>query len=269
MKKNYAVITGASSGLGAEFARQLTREGYSVVLVARREDRLKQLSEELRVIHKNSLAQGEEMPDIRIVTEDLSSPEGCRALMEKIAEIPIGIFINNAGFGDCGRFTETDVEKELSMIDVNVKALHLLTKLALKRFEEQKGGYLLNVASSAGLIPAGPYMATYYATKAYAASLTRGIARELKEAHSPIYIGALCPGPVDTEFNSVANVEFALPGITAEYCVREAIRGMKKRKTVIVPSTRMKLATGFGRHLPESIYIAAAGHQQKKKLGGD
>ncbi len=267
MKKHYAVITGASSGLGAEFARQLSKEGYSLVLAARREDRLKELAAEIRKLQKESLNGGVELPDIRIITEDLSTIEGCRSLMEKIRDIPIGIFINNAGFGDCGRFLETDEEKELSMINVNVRALHLLTKLALRRFEAQNGGYLLNVASSAGLIPAGPYMSAYYATKAYAASLTRGIAQELKEAGSRVYVGALCPGPVDTEFNAVANVEFALPGITPEYCVREAIRGMKKRQIVIVPSPRMKLATGFGRHLPESLYIAAAGHQQKKKLG--
>ena len=152
------------------------------------------------------------------------------------------------------------------MIDVNVRAVHILTKLVLRKMKAQGGGYLLNVASSAGLIPAGPYMATYYATKAYVASMTRAVARELKEEGSRVYIGALCPGPVDTEFNSVANVEFALPGITPEYCADYAIRQMKRRKVVIVPTLALKAATTMGRFIPQSVYIAIAGHQQKKKL---
>lgn len=110
-------------------------------------------------------------------------------------------------------------------------------------------------------------MATYYATKAYVASLTRAIAKELKEQGSKVYIGALCPGPVDTEFNDVAHVSFALPGITAESCVEAAITGMKRRKTVIVPSLYMKAATTLGRFLPQDMYIEITGHQQKKKLG--
>ena len=126
----------------------------------------------------------------------------------------------------------------------------------------------MNVASSAGLIPAGPYMATYYATKAYVVSLTRAIAQELQDEGSNIYIGALCPGPVNTEFNSVANVEFALRGISPSYCVKYAIRQMKKRKVLIVPTLTIKAATFFGRFIPQSLYIKIAGHQQKKKFKG-
>jgi short-subunit dehydrogenase len=186
--------------------------------------------------------------------------------MSEIADKKIGIFINNAGFGDCGCFLETDEKKELAMIDLNVKALHLLTKLVIRKMDYQEGGYLLNVASSAGLMPAGPYMATYYATKAYVASLTRAIARELEEIGSNVYIGALCPGPVDTAFNYVANVEFALPGISAEECVAYAIRQMKRRKTVIVPTLSMKAATTLGRLIPPDLSIRLTGHQQKKKF---
>ncbi len=259
MKKHYAVITGASSGIGAEFARQLAKEGYPLILVARREYRLLTLADEIHERINRSL-------DIKVFNYDLSQKEGCIDFMEAIEKFPIGVFINNAGFGDCGEFLTSDVEKELSMIDVNVKALHLLTKLVLMRFEKQHGGYLLNVASSAGLTPAGPYMATYYATKAYVTSLTRGIAQELLERGSQVYIGALCPGPVDTEFNSVANVEFALHGISAASCVSTAIRGMKDRRTVIIPSLTMKAAIILGRHLSQSYYIGLTGQQQKKKL---
>ncbi|MDD6482570.1 MAG: SDR family oxidoreductase [Lachnospiraceae bacterium] len=256
MKNSYAVVTGASSGIGAEFARCLAKEGYPLILTARRRDRLEELESELK-------AQGTEC---HIITADLSQKEECYRLMEELSGRTIGVFINNAGFGDCGVFLETDVDKELDMIDVNVKAVHLLTKLVLRKMEKQDGGYLLNVASSAGLFPSGPYMATYYATKSYVASLTRAVATELKEIGSNVYIGALCPGPVDTEFNSVANVEFALPGITPEYCAAYAIKQMKRRKVIIVPTLTMKMATVGGRIIPLAASARITGHQQKKKL---
>lgn len=255
-RHSYAVITGASSGIGEAFVRGLADEGYPLVLVARRKNRLLELAEELE-------KQGTEC---KVIPLDLSRPESCYRLESQIAGLSVGIFINNAGFGDCGPFLETDEVKELSMVDVNVKAMHLLMKLMLRKMEKQGGGYLLNVASSAGLIPAGPYMATYYATKAYVTSLTRAVAQELKEQGSRVYLGALCPGPVDTEFNSVANAEMALPGITPEYCVAYAIQQMKRRQTVIVPTPWMKAVVTLGRFLPQSLYIRLTGEQQKKKM---
>lgn len=256
MRNSYAVITGASSGIGAEFARRFAGEGYHLVLVARREDRLKELAAELAKQGTDSL----------IVAADLSKKKECFRLIEELGERKVGVFINNAGFGDCGLFSDADVDKELAMINVNVRAMHILTKLMLKRMQAQGGGYILNVASSAGLMPAGPYMATYYATKAYVTSLTRAIAQELKEQKSRVYIGALCPGPVDTEFNEVANVSFALAGITPKECVDAAIIGMKKRKVVIVPTFTMRTAATMGRLIPQSMCIRIAGNQQKKKL---
>jgi hypothetical protein len=256
MRKSYAVITGASSGIGLEFAIQLAGEGYPLILVSRRKERLEGVAWTLRKYG---------VP-VKVIAADLSKKSECYRLMSEIADKKIGIFINNAGFGDCGCFLETDEKKELAMIDLNVKALHLLTKLVIRKMDYQEGGYLLNVASSAGLMPAGPYMATYYATKAYVASLTRAIARELEEIGSNVYIGALCPGPVDTAFNYVANVEFALPGISAEECVAYAIRQMKRRKTVIVPTLSMKAATTLGRLIPPDLSIRLTGHQQKKKF---
>ena len=123
----------------------------------------------------------------------------------------------------------------------------------------------MNVASSAGLFPAGPYMATYYATKAYVTSITQAIARELKEEDSEIYVGALCPGPVDTELNDVANVEFALKGISAGYCVSYALKQMfDRRKVLIVPTLRMKLAVLGTRFLSRDQVVALTADQQKK-----
>lgn len=251
--KKYALITGASSGLGVEFAKQLAKKGYSLILTARRSDKLQRLADSLTV-------------DCEVITADLLLEKDCYRLYEAVKDRHISIFINNAGFGDCGSFLETKLQKETDMIDLNVKAVHLLTKLMLKKMEHEKGGYILNVASSAGLLPAGPYMATYYATKAYVASLTRAVAWELRAKNSRVYLGCLCPGPVDTEFNSVANVEFALKGISAEYCVAYALKQMLRRQVVIVPTFRMKLATAVGRISPPKLSIAITARQQKKKM---
>lgn len=255
--KHYAVITGASSGLGTEFAKALAEKGLNLLIIARRRERLLELASQVRNRYG---------VEVEILCADLSVREERDRVLARTAELPVAVFINNAGFGDCGVFTETSLDKDLSMIDVNVAAVHHLAKGILKQYKEKDRGYLLNVASSAGLLPGGPYMATYYSTKAYVTSLTRAIARELKEAGSHIYIGALCPGPVDTEFNSVADVEFALPGISAEYCVKYAVRQMLKRETIIVPTLRMKAAVTAGRILSPKTAVAITGKQQKRKL---
>lgn len=259
--KTYAVITGASSGIGMNMARRLAQEGYSLLLVARRTDRLKSVKEEMEKYYLSKEAVCE------IFTADLGKLTDCWALVNSLSEKTVAIFVNNAGFGDCGAFLDTDLDKELSMIDVNIKAVHYLTKMIVRKMDKQNGGYILNVASSAGLIPAGPYMATYYATKAYVVSLTRAVARELEEKNSRVYIGALCPGPVDTEFNSVANVEFSLKGITAEACADYAVDMMKKRKKIIIPGLIIKLAAFAAKVSPSDVYISAVANQQKKKLG--
>jgi short-subunit dehydrogenase len=147
-----------------------------------------------------------------------------------------------------------------------VRSFQILTKYFYRRFKNKNRGYILNTGSSAGLMPAGPYMATYYATKAYVVSLTSALARELKEVGSKAYIGVLCPGPVNTEFNQNANVTFSLPGIEAGDCAEYAINMMFKRKVIIVPTITMKAAVFFGHILPRSLMTCLAGNQQKKKL---
>lgn len=252
-RKKYAVITGSSSGIGMEFAKKLSKRGYPLVLIARREDRLIKLSRELKT-------------KCEIITADLSREEECYRVFYQLQDKEIGVLINNAGFGDCGKFTDTDLQKEMNMVQVNVKAVHVLMKLMLKKMQKKNYGYILNVASSAGLMPAGPYMAAYYATKAYVTSLTQAVAEELRECGSRVYVGCLCPGPVDTEFNRVANVEFALKGINVQTCVDYALKQMGRRQTVIIPTRTMQLAMTFGRYLPVSLYIRMAAHQQKKKF---
>lgn len=251
--KKYAVITGASSGIGLEFARQLAKKGYALVLTARKEDRLKKAAELIKT-------------ECEIITADLEKEEECYRFFEQIKEKDIEVFINNAGFGDCGRFAETELSKELAMIQVNVTAMHILMKLMLQKMKKQGYGYLLNVASSAGLMPAGPYMATYYATKAYVASMTQAVAVELSQEKSPVYVGCLCPGPVNTGFNQVANVEFALKEISPEQCVNYAVKKMFARKVIIVPTVIMKLAV-FACHVsPRAISTRITARQQKKKF---
>ena len=170
-------ITGASSGIGREFARRYARLGFRLILTARRRDRLETLAAELRAKHGTLC---------RIAPADLEQDAQVTALCEALAGERIDLFINNAGFGACGAFSETDAGKELSMLRVNVLAMHRLFKFTLRKMEAQGFGTILNVASSAGLLPGGPYMAGYYASKAYVVSLTRGVAEELREQHSPV-----------------------------------------------------------------------------------
>ncbi len=268
----WAVITGASSGIGAEFARQLWARGYDLLLVARRMERMETLKKELFGSEKDSTNHDKER-NILTLSADLSDIHGVDALIRKVEELQeeekssdVGVWINCAGFGAAGPFTEIETEREVDMIRVNVTGLHILTKAALHIMERQNYGQILNVASSAGLFPGGPYMATYYATKAYVVSLTRAIAQELKEGTSNIYIGALCPGPVNTEFNDVANVKFALTGITPQNCVQYALKGMDRRKTILVPTISLKAATFFSKLLPAGFILPMVGHQQKKKI---
>ena len=251
--KQYGVITSASAGLGAAFAKQLAKEGHPLIFIARRTCRMQRLAKKLSV-------------PCEIISADLTKQEECQRVFEILKNKPIEIFINNAGFGDCGPFIEGSLEKEQQMIRLNIQALHFFTKKMLQKMQKSDRGYILNIASSAGLIPAGPYMASYYATKAYVTSLTRAVAAELRECHSHVYAGCLCPGPVDTEFNNTANVEFALKGISAGYCARYALEQMKKRRVVIIPTAGMKFAVRAGRLLPEQLYIRLVSHQQKKKI---
>ena len=254
-KKNYAVITGASSGIGLEFAKRLSLEGYPLILIARRRDRLEVLRRELGT-------------ECLLLPADLARREDLIRLCEDLVGRRIDIFINNAGFGVSGPFVATEVAREIGMVDVNVTAQHVLFKYILHRMEAEGGGAILNVASSAGLFPAGPYMSGYYATKAYMASLTRGVAEELRQAKSPVYVGCLCPGPVNTEFNDVADVSFALPGTSAEECVDYALRMMARRQTVIIPGRQIRAAVIGQRLIPTALTVRITAAQQKKKMEG-
>ncbi|MCR4693937.1 MAG: SDR family oxidoreductase [Pseudobutyrivibrio sp.] len=248
-----ALITGATSGIGREFAKQLADEGYKLIVTGRRLERLEELRDSLSV-------------DVEIIPADLDNEEACFNFLEAIKDKSIDIFINNAGFGLAGSFLETDINREISMIKVNDIAMQILFKGILQKMAAQGYGYILNVASSAGLLPGGPYMATYYASKAYVTSLTRAVRKELKDQACPVRVSALCPGPVDTEFNQNADVVFALKGISAEFCVKAAISGMKRNKTIIVPGLIMSIGMALNHLLPIPLVLSLTGRQQKKKL---
>ena len=186
-----ALITGASSGMGKDMAKILADRGYDLILVARRRDRLEDLANSLSV-------------NVNIVDLDLSIEKNVFKIYEKFKDKDIDLLINNAGFGLFGEFVATDLNTELKMIDVNIKAYHILTKLFLQDFVKKDKGYILNVCSSAGFM-AGPRLSTYYATKNYITKLTMAINEELRVKKSKVVISALCPGPVATEFNKVAH----------------------------------------------------------------
>lgn len=247
------LITGATSGIGEEFARRFAKRGYRLILAGRNREKLLELKE----LYGN---------DTMLICSDLAEEQNCYDLLEQVKSEKIDVFINNAGFGDCGRFTENDIEKEVKMIKVNDIAMHILFKGMLLKMEQRERGIILNVASSAGLLPAGPFMATYYASKAYAVSLTRAVAYELKAQNSKVYVCALCPGPVDTNFNEVAKVQFALPGISVRKCVSEAFHGMSQRKTIIVPTVKMRVAMAGQKLLPTKLLVSLTANQQKKKM---
>ena len=251
--KKCALITGASSGIGYEFAKILDKKGYELIVVARRTDKLNKLKDELN-------------GNVTVISCDLSCEKQCFELYEKVKHMNVSLLINNAGFGAVGYFNEIPLERETEMIKTNCIALHILTKLFLNDFIKKDYGYILNVASSAGLMPGGPLMSAYYATKAYVTSLTSGIYQELKSIESKVSVSALCPGPVDTEFNKVANAQFHLKSISAKRCAEIALREMFAKKLIIIPSLDMKLSSIAGKIAPRKFVLYVARHIQSKKI---
>lgn len=177
----------------------------------------------------------------------------------------MGILINNAGFGDCGEFTKTSLEKEIKMINTNIVAYHILTKLYLIDMKKSGSGKILNVASIAGFMP-GPLMSTYYATKSYIVRLSEGIREELKKEKSNVQISILCPGPVKTNFSKVANVKFKIKEAKSEEIAKYAIEQMFKGKFYILPQTKIKLARLGAKITPTPIISKITYKIQKRKL---
>lgn len=247
-----ALITGASSGIGLDMARYLATMKCELILVARDKERLEQIQETLPT-------------KVTIIVADLSNEQKVKELYILTKKEKIDILINNAGFGVFGYFSETDLNKELEMIDTNIKAVHLLTKFFVKDMEKNNFGYILNVASSAAFQP-GPLMATYYATKSYVYQLSEALYYEQKKKKTNVHVSVLCPGPVDTNFNNVAGVKFGVKPLKSTYVAKYAIDKMFKNKMLIIPGFTMKCAKFFGRFVSDKFLLRVAYRIQKKKI---
>ena len=243
-----ALITGASAGLGVDFARELSKRGHKLVLVARRKDRLAALAKELG--------------NARAVAIDLSKPDAVDKLMADVAKAgeQVELLVNNAGFGAIGRFAELDAKRQRQMIDLNVGALMDLCRAVAPEMIARKSGAILNVASTAAFQP-GPKMAVYFATKAFVLSFTEALHEELKP-HG-VKVSCLCPGPTRTEFGEVAGFKgsgaFDKVGMESLPVVVAGLRGLDQNRAVVVPGLVNKVGAASTRFVPRSIVRKIAG----------
>jgi len=246
--KKVALVTGASAGLGVEFARQLSKRGHRLVLAARRKDRLDALAKEL--------------DNARAVAIDLSKPNAAAQLIADLeaAGEQVELLVNNAGFGLIVRFAELDARRERQMIDLNVGTLTDLCRAVAPQMIKRRSGAILNVASTAAFQP-GPKMAVYFATKAYVLSLTEALHEELKP-HG-IKVSCLCPGPTRTEFGEVAgfggNGAFDRLAMSAEKVVEKGLDGLDRNKAVVITGTINKIGALSTRFAPRSTVRKIAG----------
>ena len=245
-----ALITGASSGLGADFAKELSKEGYDLILVARSKEKLEKIAKELK-------------SNVEIEVMDLSVKENVYKLYSKYKG-KVDLLINNAGFGAFGKFVDSDLDNELNMIDLNIVTYHVLTKLFLQDFVKKDKGQILNVASSAAFEP-GPLMSTYYATKSYVYNLSMGIYEELRRDKSNVKINILCPGPVDTGFNERAHVKFRVKSLQSKDVVKYTLKCMKKNKLIIIPGFTIKLGVFTNRLFSRKFIVKCTYKIQKSK----
>lgn len=244
-----ALITGASSGIGRDIAKELASRGYDIVIVARNKDKLEELKKEVDT-------------NVEIISMDLSNKDNCIELFKKVGFVDI--LINNAGFGIFGRFTNTDLERELELINTNVVAVHILTKLFLQEMVKRNTGYILNVSSIAGHLP-GPLMSAYYSSKSYIYVLSTSINEELKKDKLNVRVGTLNPGPVRTNFNNVANVKFSLKSLTSNYVAKYTVDRIMKGKVDITPGLDIKFLRFAGKVIPDNLMSKMVYIRQKRK----
>ena len=247
-----ALITGASSGIGKEFARILASRGWDLIIAARSTDKLNALKDELSNVN------------VRVITIDLSREQDAYDLYEHLQDEKIDFLINNAGFGAYGEFKDVPLELEMKLVHTNVCSLHILTKLFLQDMTARDSGAILNVGSMAGF-SAGPKMSSYYASKNYVVRLTEAIHEELRRSKSKVKVSVLCPGPVSTNFNDVANVSFSAKSLDARTVAEYALKKAEKGKMVIIPGRLMKTVKFFERLLSEKALTRASYDVQSKK----
>ena len=246
----YALITGASSGIGREIVYLLAKEKYDIILVARREHLLIDIQQDLSMLGVNGL----------IEVMDLSIIENTYILFDHIKDLDVKLFINNAGFGNLGLFSNTDLNTDLNILDLNIKAVHILTKLYVKQFQS---GLIVNISSMAGLLPT-PLHATYSASKSYVYYFSRAVNYELKRDKKDVKLLTVIPGPVKTEFNSVANAKKSR-GMDATRCAKIILNGIKHKRALIIPGFKMKLLFFMIRFVPAKRLMSIAYNIQNRK----
>jgi len=242
MLRGVTLITGASAGLGAEFARQLARTGEPLALAARRRDRMEELAKEIG-------------GEVHVFEADLATEGAAASLIAELAAegLSVSTLVNNAGFGLAGRFAAQPGERQSEMIDLNVRALTELCRLVLPAMLERGSGAILNVASTAAFQP-GPNMAVYYASKAYVLSFTEALHHELRD--TPVRVTCLCPGPTESEFAEVANSHsptLERMKVPAAPVVRAGLEGLAKGKAIVVPGLPNKITSQMSRLLPRAM----------------
>ena len=247
-----AMVTGASSGIGRDIALYLASLSYDLILVGRDKEKLEELKDKIKT-------------KVKIIIVDLSNEQKVKELYVLTKNENIDLLVNNAGFGVFGEFVSTDINEEFKMLDVNVRAVHLLTKLFLKDMVKKDEGMILNVASSASFM-AGPLFSSYYASKSYVYRLSLTINEELRRKRSKVKIAVLCPGPVDTNFNKSAGVRFTIKALKSDYVAKYAIDKLMKGKTIIIPGVKMKFVKFGVRFLSDKFVARLTYNIQKKKV---
>ncbi|MDE6427070.1 MAG: SDR family oxidoreductase [Ruminococcus sp.] len=246
-----ALVTGATSGIGKAIAMNLHRRGWELILTGRNEKVLEKLKESFG-------------GNTEIIRADLSERKEVFKVYDFCKDKNIDLLVNNAGYGIFGKFHETDLEDELAMIDLNITALHILTKLFLRDFRKRDSGYILNVASLAGFMT-GALMSSYYASKNYVIRLSSAIYEELRREKSNVKITVLCPAPVDTNFNNRAGVSFSIKPITAEYTAEYGLKKLFQGKFFALPTLSTKICAVGQRFIPERMLSAIVYNIQKAK----
>lgn len=256
--KKTVLITGATSGIGLEFALVCAKNGHDLVLVARKKDVLHTLAKELEAKHDVA---------VTVIVKDLSDPQSPLEIFNELQhkKVFVDILINNAGFATHGFFAQSDIERELQMMQVNMISLTHLTRVFLPAMIQQKYGRILNMASTAAFLP-GPLMAVYYASKAYVLSFSEALANELQG--TGVTVTALCPGPTKTHFAETAHVEnsrlFQGNILTPLVVARAGYLGMMKGRTVVIPRTRDQFLTLGARLLSGKLAAAGARYLQER-----
>ena len=248
------LVTGASSGIGADIARELAARGHGLVLAARREDRLRELAAELEPLGVR----------VETIATDVADPASREALVDAIRErgLTVEVLVNNAGFGTAGPFVELDPEREVEMVRTNVEPVVAFCGAYARGMAERGRGAILNVASMAAFQPL-PIQATYAATKAFVLSFGDALSAELRPAG--VTVTSLCPGPVETEFVEVAGMTEEASGTprivwaSSPEVARAGVRGLERGKRVVVPGNALNRLGAIGGHLaPRSIFLPLA-----------